>query len=100
MEGMPKSLATGVAQWPNCPSSRSVSGRMPWRSTARARTECCGVAISSQSPSSMPSSFARPALTITPLWPATLSATSLIICMPTLPPQAYCIEREVSSQNG
>jgi hypothetical protein len=36
----------------------------------------------------------------TPLWPATLPATSRIICTPTLPPQAYCMLRAVTSQNG
>ncbi len=58
------------------------------------------MAISSQSPSRSPMALARPAFTITPPWPAMLSATSLISCMPTLPPQAYCMLREVSSQNG
>src|SRR5690606_5982127 len=100
MEGMPKSLASGVAQWPNWPTRRSVSGRIPWRSTALARTERSGVAISTQSPSSMPSSPAFPALRITPSWPAMFPATSRIICTPTLPPQAYCIERAVRSQKG
>ena len=33
----PKSFATGVAQWSNCPISSTVSGRMPSRSVARPR---------------------------------------------------------------
>ena len=37
MLGTPKSLASGVAQWSNWPISSSVSGRMPWRTTARPR---------------------------------------------------------------
>ena len=32
--GMPKSLATGVAQWSNWPGITRVSGRMPWARTA------------------------------------------------------------------
>ena len=56
MLGTPKSFVNGVAQWSNWPSISSVSGRMPCRSTARPRTRCCGVAISTGSPSPMPSS--------------------------------------------
>ena len=59
MLGTPKSLVNGVAQWSNWPISSSVSGRMPWRSTARPRTLRCGVAISTWSPSAMPSFAAR-----------------------------------------
>ena len=44
--GTPKSLASGVAQWPNWPIASTVSGRTPWRSTARPDTLRCGVAIS------------------------------------------------------
>jgi len=98
--GTSKSLASGVSQWPNWPIISKVSGRMPWRTTARPRTLRLGVAISIGSPSAMPNRSAVRVLTMTPRWPLTLSATSLIICMPTLPPQAYCIERAVSSQNG
>ena len=43
MLGTPKSLANGVAQWSNWPISSSVSGRMPWRTTARPCTLRCGV---------------------------------------------------------
>ena len=98
--GMSKSFASGVSQWSNCPISNSVSGRIPWRRTARPVTLRLGVAISIASPSAMPSRAAACVLTITPLCPATLSATSLIICMPTLAPHEYCIERAVRSQNG
>jgi hypothetical protein len=73
---------------------------MPWRSTARPRTLRVGVAISTSSPSPIPSRFAAPVFMITPRCPAMLSATSLINCMPTLPPHAYCMLRAVSSQNG
>ena len=98
--GTPKSLASGVAQWSNWPMSSSVSGRMPWRSTALPRTLRLGVAMSIGSPSAIPSFPAAPLLMITPRCPATFSATSRIICTPTLPPQAYCMLRAVRSQNG
>src|SRR5512145_273685 len=100
IDGNSKPLANGVTQWPNWPSRSSVSGRIPWRSTARARTSAFGVAIRTQSPWLMPSSLAFEELRITPPWPATLSATSLMSCMPTFPPHAYCMERAVRSQNG
>ena len=61
MLGTPKSFANGVAQWSNWPISSSVSGRMPWRTTARPRTLRLGVAISIASPSAMPSSLGRAA---------------------------------------
>ena len=48
----------------------------------------------------MPSLAAACVLTITPRWPATLSATSFMSCMPMLAPHAYCMLRAVSSQNG
>src|SRR5487761_2469704 len=100
MLGTPKSLANGVAQWLNCPISSSVSGRMPWRTTALALTLFSGVAISTRSRLAMPSFSAVPVLLITPRRPEILSATSRIIWMPTLLPQEYCMLREVSSQNG
>ena len=67
MLGVPKSLANGVVQCSNWPSSSSVSGRMPWRSTARPRELCCGVAMTTSSPSSMPSLRAACVFMITPL---------------------------------
>ena len=74
---------------------------MPWRSTARPRTLRLGVAISiGVAVGDAELLGARRVLMITPRWPATLSATSWIICTPTLPPQAYCMLRAVSSQNG
>jgi hypothetical protein len=60
--GTPKSLAIGVAQWLNWPISSSVSGRMPWRSTARARTLRLGVDRSIASPSSDAEAFSRSAV--------------------------------------
>ena len=98
--GTPWSFAYGVAQWSNCPSASSVSGRMPSRTTARPRVVRRGVAISTRSPSAMPSAAAVAALTMTPRWPAMLSATSWISCIATLPPHAYCMLRDVSSQYG
>src|SRR5690606_21651598 len=98
--GRSRSFAYGVFQWLNWPIMRSVSGRMPSRSTARPSVLPTTDSMTTRSPSAMPSFFAALRLMMTPRWPEMLFATSLIIGRPTFAPQLYCMERAVSAQKG
>ena len=99
-EGMCRFLAKGVFQWSIWPTMSRVSGRMPWRTTARPVVSPTADSTVTSSPSAIPISAALVALMTTPLWVSTFSAASRMSGIWTLAPQLYCMERVVSSQKG